>query len=114
MPARVCVGCKRIYVQQRIYDEFLRLFLERIAQLRTGISIESELGPIRIDSVRQRLHEHLSDAIARGATLLTPAAGGRQTHPHPSFSPTSLRAHRLCFEESFGPIVCVAPFATEA
>jgi acyl-CoA reductase-like NAD-dependent aldehyde dehydrogenase len=110
---QVCVGSKRILVQQSIYDDFLPLFLERIAQLRTGTSTESDLGPIRIDAVRQRLAEQLADALARGATLLTPPPKGAN-----SSAPIVLTnvpvGSSLLLDESFGPIVSIVRFETEA
>jgi acyl-CoA reductase-like NAD-dependent aldehyde dehydrogenase len=105
---QVCVGTKRIYVQRPIYDEFLRLFLECVTHLRTGTTTESDLGPIRIASIRQRLSDQLDDAIARGAKLHTPADDA---------SPIVLTEvpadASLLQDESFGPIVCIAPFISE-
>jgi acyl-CoA reductase-like NAD-dependent aldehyde dehydrogenase len=110
---QVCVGTKRIYVQQRIYDDFLRLFLARIDQLRIGTSTESDLGPIRIGSVQQRLRDQLADALARGAILHTPPP----TDANPS-APIVLSnvpaGASILLEESFGPIVCIALFTAEA
>jgi acyl-CoA reductase-like NAD-dependent aldehyde dehydrogenase len=106
---QVCVGTKRIYVQRPIYDEFLRRFLERISHLRTGTRLESDLGPIRIGGIRERLSDQLSDALARGAKLHTVAneAGAVVlTDVSPDAS--------LMQDESFGPIVCIAPFITES
>lgn len=104
---QVCVGTKRIFVQRAIYDEFLRLFLARIAQLRTGTSIQSDLGPIRIEAVRQRLREQLDDAIARGAKLHT-------TGDSPIVLTNVPAEASILLNESFGPIVCIAPFITES
>lgn len=106
---QVCVGTKRIYVQPPIYDEFLRRFLDRITQLRIGTSTTSDLGPIRIAGVRERLSEQLNDALTRGATLHTPAD---EAGP---FVLTNVAADAsLLQDESFGPIVCVAPFISES
>jgi acyl-CoA reductase-like NAD-dependent aldehyde dehydrogenase len=110
---QVCVGAKRIFVQQSIYDNFLRLFLERIAQLRTGTTMESDLGPIRVDSVRQRLTEQLADAVARGATLLTPPPTRTNSTAPIVLADVPVGAS-LLLDESFGPIVSIARFTTEA
>lgn len=106
---QVCVGTKRIYVQRSIYDHFLRLFLDRVAQLRTGTTVESDLTPVHLDSVRQRFRDQLNDAISGGAELHTPASDS---------SPIVLTEvpadASLLLDESFGPIVCIAPFITES
>lgn len=109
---QVCVGIKRIYVQQPIYENFLSLFLGRVAQLRSGTAIESDLGPIRLDSVRQRLHEQVNDAVARGAKLHTPLLADSKTSAPIVLTEVSADAS-LLLDESFGPVVCIAPFQTE-
>jgi acyl-CoA reductase-like NAD-dependent aldehyde dehydrogenase len=109
---QACIGTKRIYVQQPIFDEFLRLFLERVALLRTGTAIESDLGPIRVEAMREPMREQVRDALARGATLHTsgPTDGD-------ALAPTVLTGvpvdAALLTDESFGPVVCIAPFQSE-
>jgi len=109
---QVCVGTKRIYVQQPIYEDFLRSFLERVGQLRVGTAIESDLGSVRFDAVRQQLREQVDDAVARGAVLHTLQSQTDQTTPA-VLTNVPLDASLLC-DESFGPVVCIAPFAAEA
>jgi acyl-CoA reductase-like NAD-dependent aldehyde dehydrogenase/uncharacterized protein (DUF2141 family) len=107
---QVCVGTKRIYVQQSIYDQFLGNFLERVRQLRIGTTLDSELGPIRIEAVRQRLRAQLDDAVARGAQLHT-APGAEDAGP---IVLTGVPADALLLlDESFGPVVCITPFTHE-
>jgi acyl-CoA reductase-like NAD-dependent aldehyde dehydrogenase len=109
---QACIGSKRIYVQQPIFDEFLRLFLERVALLRTGTTVESDLGPILLETVRQSLQEQVRDAVARGATLHTGVrADGDAITPAILTGVPADAA--LLMDESFGPAVCVAPFRSE-
>jgi len=106
---QVCVGTKRIYVQRPIYDEFLRLFLERITPLRIGVTTESDLGPVRIPGIREHLSNQLNDALVRGAKLHTPV------YESSPLVLTDVSAEAsLLQDESFGPIVCIAPFTTES
>jgi len=110
---QVCVGIKRIYVQRPIYDTFLRLFLERVAQLRTGTTIESDFGPVRIDAVRQRLRDQVNDALTRGAKLLTPQSTDADSSAPIVLANVPADAS-LLLDESFGPVACIAPFQTES
>jgi acyl-CoA reductase-like NAD-dependent aldehyde dehydrogenase/uncharacterized protein (DUF2141 family) len=109
---QVCVGIKRIYVQQPIYENFLSLFLDRVAQLRTGTALESDLGPVLLESVRQRLRDQVKDAVARGAKLQTPPLSGTDA-PTPIVLTEVPADASLLLDESFGPVVCIAPFQTE-
>jgi acyl-CoA reductase-like NAD-dependent aldehyde dehydrogenase len=110
---QVCVGIKRIYVQQPIYNEFLRLFVDRVAQLRTGTSVASDIGPIRVDGVTSRLCTQVEDALARGARIQTPWPGNPNQAIPVILTDVPAEAS-LLLEESFGPVVCIAPFQTEA
>lgn len=110
---QVCVGTKRLFVQRGIYDHFLRLLLARLGELRMGSTLESDFGPIRFEAVRRRLREQVEDAVARGATV-------RTAWPPEDAETTSLlvltgvpQDALLLTEDSFGPVVCVAPFDGE-
>jgi acyl-CoA reductase-like NAD-dependent aldehyde dehydrogenase len=109
---QVCVGIKRIYVAQPIYEEFLSGFVERAQRLRIGETGSSDCGPIRFAPVRQLLSDQIKDAVARGATLHT-----RLTDESETVLPIVLTSvpsdARVLSEESFGPVVCVMPFQNE-
>jgi len=109
---QVCVGTKRIYVQQSIFDQFLQAFLKPVAELRTGSTTDSDIGPVRMELVRQRLLEQVEDAVKHGARLHTGSSvTGNFIIP---FVLTGVPAtSRLLREETFGPVVCVAAFQNE-
>ncbi len=109
---QVCVGAKRIYVEQSIYDDFLSRLLDRVASLRIGTSLDSDIGPILMEGVRERLSEQVADAITRGARLHTVWDAGSERVPPLVFTDVPPEA-RLLTEESFGPVVSLAPFHSE-
>ncbi len=109
---QVCVGIKRVYVQREIHDAFVQALCLRAQQLRTGTSLESDMGPVRFPSVRSLLAEQIDDALARGATLHTP--WNRTTDTVPPLILTDVpRAARLLTEETFGPVLCIQIFEDE-
>jgi 4,4'-diapolycopenoate synthase len=108
---QVCVGTKRIYVQQSVFDKFLPALLKRVGELRTGSTMDSDIRPVRLEFVRERLLEQVEDAVGRGATLHTGSyAPGNFTLFVLTGVPDSSRLMR---EETFGPVVCVAAFKDE-
>jgi acyl-CoA reductase-like NAD-dependent aldehyde dehydrogenase len=109
---QVCVGTKRVYVQKTIYNEFLRILLEKVSELRTGATIESELGAVRMEKVQQQFHEHVQDALARGAKLLT-SWPPESNEVVPVVLTDVPEEAALLTEESFGPIVSVSSFQIE-
>jgi acyl-CoA reductase-like NAD-dependent aldehyde dehydrogenase len=109
---QVCVGIKRIYVEQSIYAEFLSRFLERASQLRHGLTpgndLESDLGVARQPA---RLEDLVQDAVARGAVVHGAFSPGEAMRPLvlTGATPDSM----ILQQEFFGPVVCVAPFSNE-
>lgn len=109
---QVCVGTKRIYVQNGIYQKFLRVFVAKVEKLRVGETVESDMGRPRIEGVQQLLREQVVDALAKGAKLHT-AWNPKQNATGPVVLTDVAEDSALLAAESFGPVVCIAPFDSE-
>jgi acyl-CoA reductase-like NAD-dependent aldehyde dehydrogenase/uncharacterized protein (DUF2141 family) len=109
---QVCGGAKRIYVQQSIYNRFLRDFLEKVMRLRMGTTMESDISPVRFERVRERLRDQVEEAIQGGAQVHTPWPWD-QDSPAPVVLTNVAADAALVQEETFGPVVCIAPFKAE-
>jgi acyl-CoA reductase-like NAD-dependent aldehyde dehydrogenase/uncharacterized protein (DUF2141 family) len=107
---QVCVGIKRLYVEQPLYERFVVLVCERVEQLRVGSDSNCDFARLRDQKLGETLRSQVADAQARGAQLRT---GGGQCDRPTVLTEVDAQA-RLLLEESFGPVLCVAPFATEA
>jgi len=114
---QTCVSVNRIYAQAGIYDALVEKLAERSAALRVGdgMAAGTELGPLIDDKAVRKVEDHIADAVAQGARLLT---GGKR-HPlgHSFFEPTVLadvtQAMKITREETFGPVAAVVKFADE-
>jgi 4,4'-diapolycopenoate synthase len=109
---RVCVGIKRTYVEASIYDEFVAHLVQRVDSLRVGPGPDTDLRSSSME-MHSSLRGQVEDALARGATLHYP-----KNHSAIGTLPVLLSAvpddARILSEETFGPVLCVAPFADEA
>ena len=105
---QICMASSRIYVEQPVHDEFLRRFLAAIQQLGMADlrSPSTMIGPIIHERQRARIREHLQDAIAKGASVLTGGnwQGNRCEPTVLTDVDDSMLIHR---EETFGPITTV-------
>lgn len=111
---QVCVAAKRVYVERAIWNQFLPAFVYRASQLRIGAEPDADIGAIKFQFLRTLLAAQVDDAVAKGATLHTPW-DGRTTDVVPPLILTGVPDDALLLvEESFGPVVCLAPFDTEA
>jgi succinate-semialdehyde dehydrogenase/glutarate-semialdehyde dehydrogenase len=106
-----CIAAKRFFVADKIYDDFLRQFVERMSALKIGDPLDetTELGPLATEQILQGVHEQVQKSIAAGAKLLT---GGNRIHgPGFFYEPTVLinvpRESPAYREEVFGPVASV-------
>jgi succinate-semialdehyde dehydrogenase/glutarate-semialdehyde dehydrogenase len=108
---QTCASVERVYVERAVAEPFLARVVEHAKGLRVGdpATGEVDVGPLTLERQRSLVHEHVSDAVARGARVLT---GGRP-RPGPGwFYPPTVLADvdhdmRIMREETFGPVLPV-------
>ncbi len=107
---QVCVGIKRLFVEHSLYDRFVSELVRRSKSLVVGAGHNGDLGCLPSKTTRELFRAQVHDALDRGARLET--AGSLCEDLPVILSNVSPQA-RLLREESFGPVLCVQPFATE-
>ncbi|XP_015418992.1 PREDICTED: succinate-semialdehyde dehydrogenase, mitochondrial [Myotis davidii] len=115
---QTCVCSNRFLVQSGIHDSFVSKLAEAMrAGLRVGNGFEegTTQGPLINEKAVEKVETHVSDALAKGATLVT--GGKRHQLGNNFFEPTllsSVTRDMLCArEETFGPLAPVIKFHTE-
>jgi acyl-CoA reductase-like NAD-dependent aldehyde dehydrogenase len=104
-----CCAVERIYVQEKIYDDFVREYVQQMSKLSIGDPTESatEVGPLSRPGQLDFLLGQVGDAVAKGAKLLY--GGKRVARPGYFIEPAVLvdvnHEMKLMTEESFGPVV---------
>jgi len=116
---QTCVSPNRVFVQARVHDAFVDKLAARIAALKVGPASDegSQIGPMINARAVDKIERHVHDAVERGARVVVGgqrlAALGRNY-----FAPTLLAgadATMACAcEETFGPVVPVTRFDSEA
>src|SRR6266481_569013 len=106
-----CIAAKRFLIADKIYDEFLSQFVDRMRALKVGDPMDdaTELGPLATEQILQGVHDQVQKSIAAGAKLLT---GGNRIHgPGFFYEPTVLvnvpRKSPAYREEVFGPVASI-------
>ena len=110
-----CIAPKRVLVEQKVYEPFIELLIDKVKKLRMGCSEDpaADIGPMIRERQVLALLLQLEDAIAKGASVL---CGGRRREDLGPwfFEPTVLvdvKASMLVMqEETFGPLLPVVPF----
>ena len=113
---QTCVCANRIYVQRGVLAAFTDKLVAKVQALRVGNGTEAGVtqGPLIDDKAVAKIEQHVADAVAKGARVLTGgrrhALGGRFYEPTVVAGATQemLVAH----EETFGPLAPIFAFDT--
>jgi aminomuconate-semialdehyde/2-hydroxymuconate-6-semialdehyde dehydrogenase len=120
---QVCLAGSRLYVEQSIFDEFLRRFVARASALRVGDPLEesTEIAAVVSKAHRDKVIGYVEAARAEGGVI---HCGGGAPQQLPGrcrngfyVGPTVISglpvSSKVNCEEIFGPVVTVTPFASE-
>src|SRR5579875_3779184 len=113
---QACLGCKRVFVHDSVYDEFVSALVERVGRYEPGDgTIKPEkpklrMGPIHTRAGRDELTDQLQDGVDSGGELQ--CGGGNGGHDTGWFLEPAVVAEpgadsRLMKEEVFGPVLPV-------
>ena len=114
---QTCVCANRVLVQDGIYERFAERLLQEVALLKVGNGLDAgtTLGPLINRAAVEKVARHIDDALGQGARVL---CGGLPSGDDQFVSPTVLadaNTRMLCTqEETFGPLVPLIRFSTEA
>lgn len=114
---QTCVCANRIYVQSSVYERVSVALKKKVESLKLGDGMEKDTtqGPLIDNKAVQKVKEHISDAISKGAEVLV---GGKASDlGHSFFEPTILTGVTqnmlVACEETFGPLAPLFKFDTE-
>ena len=113
-----CTAANRFLVQDGIADAFVEAFTEKIKNVVVGNGLTRgvTLGPLIDDRAVQSCRKLVTDAVTRGALLLT--GGNKVDGPGHFFEPTVLDripvGAEITSNEIFGPVVAITRFATQS
>jgi acyl-CoA reductase-like NAD-dependent aldehyde dehydrogenase len=104
-----CCAVERIYVQEKVYDAFVRAYTEQLRKMVVGDPRDAatEIGPLSRPGQLEFLLQQIDDAVGKGARLLY---GGRRVerkgyYIEPAVLVDVDHTMKLMMEESFGPVV---------
>ena len=105
---QTCTGVERVYVHQRVYDEFLSTLLDKARDLSAEDSPDAKIGPITMPEQLDVIRSHIGDALERGgrAVLGGPGAVGER-YVQPTVLVDVPEDSSAVQDETFGPTVTV-------
>ena len=116
---QTCIAANRVLVERRVRDELTERLVARAERLRVGDGLEAgiEIGPLLANGGLAKARDHVEDALARGARLITGGRAPTGLDPDRFLAPTVLADvpddARIMREETFGPVAPVVAFEDE-
>ena len=119
---QTCVCPNRVFVHDRVHDEFVDKLAARVRALKVGPATQpdSQIGPMINARAVEKIERHVRDAVAKGARVVVGGERLRNANcDGPNyFAPTVLvgadSSMECSCEETFGPVVPVTRFESEA
>jgi succinate-semialdehyde dehydrogenase/glutarate-semialdehyde dehydrogenase len=113
---QVCISPTRFYVQEPVYDRFLKRFTEFANAIKLGDGLEQgvTMGPLANARRLDAMEAIVNDSKSRGGKVVT--GGKRRANQGYFFEPTVITGLpddcKLMTQEPFGPIAPVVTFKT--
>lgn len=104
-----CCAVERIYVHEKIYDQYIEEFLKEAKAMNVGLPTEEGtfIGPLTREPQIAVLEDQVQDAVSKGAELQLGGKAKEGTGYY--FEPTVLtnvnHSMKVMMDESFGPII---------
>ncbi len=108
-----CLGVQRIYVEEPIYDEFVKKFVERTKKYKVGPKLDEDcdMGPMITEEEAKRIEQWVEEAIKAGAKV---ECGHKRDGA--VYWPTVLtnvpENVKVSCDEVFAPVVSIYPVKT--
>jgi succinate-semialdehyde dehydrogenase/glutarate-semialdehyde dehydrogenase len=114
---QTCVCANRLYVQEKVHDEFCKKFVEAVSNLKVGEGLDEEVasGPMIDENSLAKVEEHVEDAVQTGAKVAIGGAKhslGKNFYQPTVLTDVSVKA-KITFEETFGPVAPIYKFKDE-
>jgi succinate-semialdehyde dehydrogenase/glutarate-semialdehyde dehydrogenase len=116
---QACLGCKRVFVHDSVYDAFVSQLVDRVGRYEPGDgTVKAEkprlrMGPIHTRAGRDELLEQIESGVSSGGELLIGGQTGSADKGfflEPAVVAEPADSSRLMTEEVFGPVLPVLRF----
>jgi acyl-CoA reductase-like NAD-dependent aldehyde dehydrogenase len=117
---QACLGCKRVFVHDSVFDDFVTQLVERVQRYEPGDgTVKAEkprlrMGPIHTRAGRDELADQLQDGVDSGGELLCGGGNGGNSRGwflEPAVVAEPGAGSRLMTEEVFGPVLPVSRYS---
>jgi acyl-CoA reductase-like NAD-dependent aldehyde dehydrogenase len=111
-----CLSIERVYVDAEVFEAFLKNLVSEVASIRLAYDDpqQGHIGPLISERQVAIINDHLADALAKGALLVTGSTTCELVNGGYYCKPTILtnvnHSMKIMTEETFGPIIPIMGF----
>jgi acyl-CoA reductase-like NAD-dependent aldehyde dehydrogenase len=109
---QTCIAVERVYVQEKVYDRFVDLVVDKAKAVRQGVGDGHDIGSMTFAKQVDIVEAHVNDALEKGAKAVV--GGHRLQQPGLWYEPTVLvdvdHTMDVMREETFGPVLPIMAF----
>jgi len=109
---QVCIHAQRLYVNDLVFDEFIKRFIYETKLLKFGnpLDIETDISSMIDESNAVRIENWVKEAVSEGALVLL---GGKRTGTfyEPTILTNTNSKMKVSCLEAFGPIVTIEKYS---
>lgn len=115
---QTCICTNRVYVQEGVAEEFLKLFQTELEKLKVGNGLEegTDIGPLIDQAAYKKVQVLVDDAVKKGGKVTYSGLKPAEDHGY-FYAPTILtdiHDEMECMkDEIFGPLAPISSFKTE-
>ncbi|MCA0987748.1 NAD-dependent succinate-semialdehyde dehydrogenase [Guptibacillus algicola] len=115
---QTCICGNRVYVQEKIHDEFVERFVQKTKELNVGNGLEkgTDIGPMIDKDGYDKVDKHVKNATSQGATVALGGEGYEENGCY-FYRPTILKdvtpGMLIMNEETFGPVAPIQKVSTD-
>lgn len=109
---QTCISVQRIYVQEKVYDKFTKLFVDLVKGLKTGdpLSDSTDVGPLIDPGAAAKTIEWIDEAVKGGAKILCGGKALSNNVVEPTVLADAKPDMLVVCQEVFGPIVSLLKY----
>jgi glyceraldehyde-3-phosphate dehydrogenase (NADP+) len=108
---QVCIHTQRIFIQQCLFDSFIKEFCKITSNLKQGPPDDpnTQISAMIDENNALRVESWVNEAIANGATV---RCGGKRNKSYyePTVITNTQHSMKVCALEIFGPVVIIEPY----
>jgi len=112
--AQICIAAKRLYVHEKVYDDFLTELVKyaKSTEVGDGMDPETMIGPVQNKMQFEKVKDLIEDVKRSGANIV---CGGEVEDKPGYFMPVTIvdnpaEDSRVVVEEAFGPVLPVLKY----